>query len=131
MLHKNKVRASWCPKSVPTAVTDNTSNEKKAFDILQWTHFGCFGHRLNLIVKKALAVNEVSTLVTKARKLVTFVHSSTSATEILREKQEGSAGQKLLQDVPTRWNSTDLMLERIGQQTSQIAHQHWANAGPM
>ena len=45
-----------------TAVSDNAANEKKALKLLNWTRFGCYGHRLNLIVKHSLEVNEVSRL---------------------------------------------------------------------
>lgn len=111
--------------AAPIAVTDNAANEKKAFDLLQWTRFGCYGHRLNLVVKNALAIPEVSKLVAKGRKLVTFFHSSSSSTDLLLKKQqlllpESARGHKLIQDVPTRWNSTYLMLERLLEQTPAV-----------
>ena len=39
------------------AVTDNASVEVKTFTVLGWTRIGCFGHLLNLIVRKLLAEN--------------------------------------------------------------------------
>lgn len=36
-------------------VTDNASNIKNAITNLNWNHFGCFAHTINLIVKEALA----------------------------------------------------------------------------
>ena len=36
----------WSLKD-PVATTDNAANEKKAFEILEWQRFGCYGHRLN------------------------------------------------------------------------------------
>ena len=72
----------------PTGVTDNAANEIKAFDLLQWTRFGCYGHRFNLIVKKALAIPELSRIIAKGRKLVTFFHQSTSINDLLMRKQQ-------------------------------------------
>ena len=74
-------KEQWLPEcQIPTAVTDNASNERKAFDkLLSWPRCGCFGHRINLIVKKAIALPAVATLIAKGRKLVTFFHQSTSA----------------------------------------------------
>ena len=50
------------------AVTDNAANEKKAFDILSWVHFGCHGHRINLIVRHSLSKPVVQRLVGKGIK---------------------------------------------------------------
>ena len=52
---------------VPTAVTDNASNEVKAFDILKWPRIPCYGHNLNLVVKCGL--KEISAILAKARGL--------------------------------------------------------------
>ncbi|KAL5022683.1 hypothetical protein ScPMuIL_001838 [Solemya velum] len=113
--HLEQMRKKWMPLVVPTAVTDNAANEKKAFDILKWHRFRCYGHRINLTVKKALQVNEVSRIVGKGRKLVTLFHQSSSLSDLLKAKQSlvlqgESIHHKLIQDVPTRWNSTYLML---------------------
>ena len=109
----------------PTAVTDNAPNEKKALELLQWVRFGCYGHRINLVVKKCLEVPEVSRLCAKGRKLVTFFHQSSSTTNALKVKQKlllssDAVGHKLINDVPTRWNSTLAMLSRLGEQTPAL-----------
>ena len=101
------------------AVTDKAANEKKAFEILNWVRFGCYGHHINLVFKNALtASEEITHVIAKVRKLVTFFHQSTSANDYLLSKQplllkEECANHKLIMDVPTRWNSTVAMLRRL------------------
>lgn len=112
----------------PVAVTDNAANERKAFEQdLKWLRFGCFGHRINLIVKKAVAVPEMARLVGKGRKLVQFFHQSTSAHDELRAKQkllfdmcDDRRKHNLKQDVATRWNSTYEMLARLVEQSPPL-----------
>lgn len=64
--------------------------------------------------------NDISRITAKGRRLVTLFHSSTSAHDFLSQKQRQleikGAGHRLLNDVPTRWNSTLLMLERLVEQ---------------
>jgi hypothetical protein len=79
-------QAKW-QLPVPIATTDNAANEKKAYEILNWERFGCYGHRINLIVKNALGITEVNRLLGKARKLVTFFHQSSSITDLLTHGQ--------------------------------------------
>ena len=42
------------------AVTDNTSNITAAISRMEWLHFGCFSHTLQLGVQKAVSLSEVS-----------------------------------------------------------------------
>ncbi|CAG2219590.1 unnamed protein product [Mytilus edulis] len=120
-----EVKENWSLPDI-IAVTDNAANEKKAFQILNWIRFGCYGHRINLVVKNALSVSkEISHVIAKGRKLVTFFHQSTSANDSLMAKQklllqEEFVGHKLIMDVPTRWNSTVAMLRRPLKQTPAI-----------
>ncbi|XP_069114751.1 E3 SUMO-protein ligase ZBED1-like [Argopecten irradians] len=106
----------------PTATTDNAANEIKAFDILKWQRFGCYGHRINLAVKTALGIPEISKLLGKGRKLVAFFHQSSSAADFLRDHQlvQLKKTHKLIQDCPTKWNSSLSMLERLLEQTPPI-----------
>ncbi|XP_069104543.1 E3 SUMO-protein ligase ZBED1-like [Argopecten irradians] len=107
------------PKIIAT--TDNAANERKAFELLGWKRFGCYGHRINLIIKHALDIPETSKVLGKGRKLVTLFHTSSSTMDLLRQKQEillesDKVGHKLIADVQTRWNSSLAMLERILEQ---------------
>ncbi|KAK3108196.1 hypothetical protein FSP39_002934 [Pinctada imbricata] len=110
--------------SPPIAVTDNAANEMKAFEILKWERFGCYGHRLNLAVKKGLEIKELSKILAKGRKLVTYFHQSSSASDLLKEKQTLLLGEdkqhRLIQDCPTRWNSSLAMMKRLLEQTPAI-----------
>lgn len=109
----------------PIGVTDNAANERKAFELLKWVRFGCYGHRLNLVVKSALSGPEVSKITAKGRKLVTYFHQSSSVTGMLMKKQallldQDKIGHKLINDVVTRWNSTYDMLARLLEQGPAI-----------
>ncbi|XP_055997965.1 E3 SUMO-protein ligase ZBED1-like [Ostrea edulis] len=106
----------------PIATSDNAANEVKAYENLGWSRFGCYGHRINLIVKHSLLVKEVDRILGKSRKLATFFHKSSSVTEMLLSKQklllnQEQVGHKLIIDVATRWNSTLYMLQRLVEQT--------------
>ncbi|WAR31598.1 ZBED1-like protein [Mya arenaria] len=103
--------------------TDNAANEKKAVSLLGLTRFGCFGHRLNLAVKKSLQLPLVSELLKKGRHLVTFFHKSSSASDLMMKKQKivfssspQLIGHRLIMDCPTRWNSTQEMIRRLLEQ---------------
>ena len=65
-------------------------------------HVRCCAHILNLIVMEGL--KEVNTSILKVRNAVKYVKSSPSRQKI------GEKGLLCL-DVPTRWNSTYLMLK--------------------
>jgi hypothetical protein len=109
----------------PVAVSDNAANETKAFQILNWERVSCIGHNLNLAVRDALFIPEISKIVAKGRKVVAYFHRSPLATGILKEKQKfllppEFQGHKLIQDVVTRWNSTLDMLERLMEQAPAL-----------
>ena len=38
----------------PIATAANAANEQKAFHLLGWVRYGCYGHRINLIVKELI-----------------------------------------------------------------------------
>lgn len=96
------------------AVSDNANNIKRALSILQFKHFGCFAHTLNLIVQGALTLE--SNLLEKIKTIVSYFHKSTSANNKFKNYQINNGAKepkKLLQDVSTRWNSTLYMIERF------------------
>lgn len=102
--------------------------KKNPIEILGWERSGCYGHRINLIVKHALEVPEVHNILSKCRKLVGHFHKSTSLKDCLIEKQasvffsdnEKLIGHKLIVDCTTRWNSSLDMLKRVLEQTPAI-----------
>lgn len=98
-------------------VTDNAANIVKAIQLYHrvenkgFKHLGCFAHTIHLIVfedgiKEATGLNE---LLTKVKDIVSFFKRSVTASDILKKKTP----LKLIQSVPTRWNSTFFMLERF------------------
>lgn len=103
--------------------TDNGSNIVRATELLQWEHFRCVGHTMQLCLKPALALPAVDTLLTRASKIVTFFNKSYKAKEQLAEKQQqlGIRHHSLLQSVDTRWNSSFSMLERLNEQAIAVS----------
>lgn len=75
---------------------------------------GCFGH----VIK--MTVQQISHVIEKTRKLVTFFHRSTTVARMLKTKQEKLPVHKLNQDVITRWNSSHDMLERYSEQEAAM-----------
>ena len=83
---------------------------------------GCTGHTLQLAIKKGLDLPEVEKSIDAARRVVRHFRHSATATCALKERQ----GQlhvkdnRLMNDCPTRWNSTYTMLERLKQQKNPV-----------
>lgn len=98
-------------------VSDNAANMIAAARTLVIPHFGCFAHKLNLIVQAALADEVLSRTVTKVQRTVSHFKRSTIAKERLQKYQQTAQNiaqpKSLLLSVPTRWNSTYQMLERF------------------
>jgi len=97
-------------------VTDNAAN----MDIASSTsglslHIKCFAHTVNLACQKGVKVEAMQQLLSKVRLVVTFFHKSTTATAVLKAKQEHIhlENHKLIHNVSTRSNSTFEMLERF------------------
>ncbi|KAI4809482.1 hypothetical protein KUCAC02_018361 [Chaenocephalus aceratus] len=69
-----------------------------------------------------MAVNQVSRLLGKIRRAVSFFHRSTTAAHVLEQKQEmlHLPKHRLINDVATRWNSSYEMVERYLEQQSAV-----------
>lgn len=103
---------------------DNGANMVLAFELLgSIKSIPCSCHCLNLCAKDILDSNVIDTyeqhiknLVSKCKKIVSSFRHSYLLTESLKEKQKllnFKNKTKLVQDVPTRWNSTYDMLNSI------------------
>ena len=74
-------------------------------------HVRCCAHILNLIVKDGLSV--IGNLIANIRESVIFWSGSTKRKSTFDENARKlgiTSGRKLVQDCPTRWNSTYLMI---------------------
>lgn len=124
------------PEKVSVVVTDNAANitgAVKAF--FPGKTIPCFDHTLNLVPKYALGLDNqkeervpgVPELISKVKKIVTFVNHSQKASDLLKKKQieddkktEGTV-LKLIQDNITRWSSTYYMLTRYIELSPHLA----------
>lgn len=94
-------------------VTDNAFNISAAVKKGGWNHIACFAHSLNLVVQKGLsAIHQIQI---KVKSVVEFFKRSPQAYIRLKnfQKQMGYKELKLKQCVPTRWNSTYDMFQRV------------------
>ncbi|KAK2578240.1 hypothetical protein KPH14_000768 [Odynerus spinipes] len=98
---------------VSAVVTDNAANMVKAVEIAfgKKKHIPCFAHTLNLVAQNILQIPEMQNILLKIKTIVTFFKQSCVASDELRKAV--SAETKLIQDVPTRWNSTYYMIQRF------------------
>ncbi|XP_069108978.1 E3 SUMO-protein ligase ZBED1-like, partial [Argopecten irradians] len=118
-----KAQHEWSCK-VNVLTTDIAANMKIAAQTAGIPiHIGCFAHTLNLASGRALDLKEVHHMLAKMRSIVSFMHRSTTAAAILKQKQKmlNIPENKLIIDVRTRWNSSYLMVERFLQQVAILA----------
>ena len=69
----------------------------------------CFAHTINLIAQKVCESENPAKLISAVKEIVRFFKHSVGASDYLRK----NSNLKLIQSVPTRWNSTFYMLERF------------------
>ena len=116
----------WNIDSIFTLTVDNASSNNNIIKFLkrktknwkgsvlehEFLHMRCCAHILNLIVGDGL--KEIYTSIARVRDVVRYVRSSPNRFEIFKqcaEKQKINCKSLLCLDVPTRWNSTNQMLE--------------------
>lgn len=96
---------------VIAVVTDSASNMIKAVTDLfgKDMQISCVAHKLNLVVESILNEAMVLPILTRVKDIVTFFKQSIKAADSLR----AVSNLKLVQSVPTRWNSSYYMIERF------------------
>ncbi|XP_025408821.1 zinc finger BED domain-containing protein 4-like [Sipha flava] len=115
-------------KSIVAITTDGAANMIKAIDLAfdKKRQIIFFAHALNLVAQQAISnVPELTTLISKVKNIVRWFKQSVVASDDLRKTTKGDG--KLLQEVPTRWNSTFYMFERficLNQIVNDIVHRH-------
>ncbi|XP_005498216.2 zinc finger BED domain-containing protein 4 [Columba livia] len=107
---------------VGITVTDNQSIEK-TLNEGDHSSVQCFSHTVNVIVNEAIKSQRmVQNLLSIARKICERVHRSAKAKEKLAElqKEYELPQHQLIQDVPSKWNTSFHMLERLIEQKRAI-----------
>ncbi|XP_004700682.1 zinc finger BED domain-containing protein 4 [Echinops telfairi] len=107
---------------VGITVTDNASIGKTLSDG-EHPSVQCFSHIVSLIVNEAIKSQRmVQNLLSIARKLCERVHRSPKAKEKLAELQReyGLPQHHLIQDVPSKWSTSLLMLDRLIEQKRAV-----------
>ncbi|XP_033888109.3 zinc finger BED domain-containing protein 4-like [Acipenser ruthenus] len=103
-------------------VTDNQSIAN-ILDDNEHASMQCFGHTIDLIVSEAIKSQRmVQNLLSIARKICERVHRSAKAKEKLAELQKAHdlPENQLVQDIPSKWNTSFYMLERLVEQKKAI-----------
>lgn len=113
MLTKRCKEWGFNTNKVTAVVTDNTANIVKAVEIAfgKKKHIPCFAHTLNLIAQHILGIPELQLIITEVKNIVTCFKQRCVASDEFCESVK--ADTKLIQDVPTRWNSTYYMIVRF------------------
>ena len=115
------------------ATTDSGSNIISAFRTLKLLRISCFGHNLDLAVKKGLSGTTIQRALARCRSVVHVFHRSWKKSRDLTEKQQllDIPQHKLKGDVSTRWGSVYEMVSRVIEQQQAISavlaedRKHW------
>ncbi|XP_066585169.1 E3 SUMO-protein ligase ZBED1-like [Prorops nasuta] len=102
-------------ENIVAIVSDNASNMTKAIKCTFGEHrfLSCFAHSLNLVAVQIISDVKIKNIIDKVKTIVKYFKHSVVASDELRKKSE----LKLIQSVPTRWNSTFYMLQRFTEQS--------------
>ena len=108
------VAQEWNLEEKMTATTtDNARNYVGGVRVLSWQHIPCFAHTLNKAVNEGIKLPVLAQILSCCRKFVGHLRHSYLAQSALQSKQSeyGLPQHKLIQDIPTRWNSAYEMLQ--------------------
>ncbi|XP_040065055.1 zinc finger BED domain-containing protein 4-like [Ixodes scapularis] len=104
--------------------TDNAQNVVRALRDVNMKRIPCMAHCLNLVVKGGLskAGPAVEDALKTSRAICGhFHHSATKMSKLAEiQRRQNLPQHQLLQDVPTRWNSTLYMVERLCEQRRAV-----------
>ena len=104
-------------------VRDNAANYVAGLRDANISNFGCLAHTLQLVINDGVLVQRsVQELLGVARKLVGhYKHSNVSFQTLQQiQAQLGLPQHSLVQDEPTRWNSSFYMLQRLTEQRTAL-----------
>lgn len=104
-------------------VRDNAADIKAALNMSDFDGVPCTAHSLQLVIKDGFfGHSKMNNLIAKCKKLVGCFKHSAKTTKILRrcQKQMNLPEHRLVQDEPTRWNSTLHMLQRLLEQKNAL-----------
>ena len=103
-------------------MTENGTNIKLACELLHWNRLSCFGHNLDLSVKKVLEDPRIGRVLSVCCKVVSaFSHSWKQRKELAAIQEEKNLPSNLLiRDCKTRWGSSLAMIDRVLEQQDAI-----------
>ncbi|CAH0561737.1 unnamed protein product [Brassicogethes aeneus] len=111
-------------RKIIAIVSDNAANMKAAIRQLSVEHVGCTAHLLQLVINSGcLNAPAIKEMLHTARGIVTHFKHSVTSLKVLHNYQK-SLGQKekcMVQDEPTRWDSTFHILDRLLEQKDAIS----------
>ncbi|XP_039505675.1 E3 SUMO-protein ligase ZBED1-like [Pimephales promelas] len=117
--------ASWglCEDQQVSITTDNGSNIVKAVTLNNWTRLQCFGHRLHLAIENAIKDEHISRANGLCKKIVGHFSHSWKKKMMLAEAQEELQlpQHALITSCPTRWGSTQQMIDRVLEQQKALS----------
>lgn len=110
------VAEAWgVQQKITTVGTDSARNMIAAARKLPYEHMPCVAHMLQRSITVFLADSGFCDTLAKCRKIVGHFKHSPANTEELHQQQNqlGQLTESLIQDVPTRWNSSLAMISRL------------------
>lgn len=105
-------------------VRDNGANVVRGVNESGYSSLSCFLHTIQLIIHDAIFEQGIiKNIITNCKRIVGHFSHSQLAYRRLEElqKQNDLPQHKLIQDVPTRWNSKYFMLERMFEQKFAVS----------